>query len=121
MLAQRQAPPMPTVTLPVPWQSGQVPDAVLPLPPQLGQTPSPVPGAPGGAWSPGAIGAPRPDGCLPSPGLAGWSERPDDMASALDMSIDAPGSSSPATDRDRSTSPVRSSGVGEVEVFMLLR
>src|SRR4051812_42840625 len=93
---------MPTVTLPVPPQTGHAPLAARPLPPQLGQTSSPVPGVPAGASSPGLIFGWAPDGRSPR-APAGWSDLPGDAAAAA-MSMDAPGSSSPATDWARSRS-----------------
>jgi len=55
-----QAPPMPTVTLPVPWHWAHgLPPASLPDPPHTRQMLSPVPGVPAGASSPGlGAGAP---------------------------------------------------------------
>lgn len=53
---------MPTVTSPVSSHSGQVAPSLRPLPPQPRHTVSPVPGVPGGASSPGEVGAAGWDG-----------------------------------------------------------
>ncbi len=47
---------MPVMTVPVPRQLGHEPPSLRPLPPQARHAFSPVPGVPGGAWSPGLIG-----------------------------------------------------------------
>src|SRR5690606_14198511 len=49
----RQAPPIPSITLPVPPQFSHGLLLIRPVPRQTGQTSSPVPGVPGGASSPG--------------------------------------------------------------------
>ena len=86
-MVHAQAPPKPTVTLPLPLQDGHDPFAARPEPPHSRQMASPVPGVPSAASSPGLIAS----GGLETGCTADFS----DVAS---MSSDAPGSSSPATD-----------------------
>src|SRR5690349_14025104 len=64
-------PPIPSVTLPVPSQTGQGIPSCSPRPLQCGQMFSPVPGVPGAASSPGAVGSllipDQPGGEVPVP------------------------------------------------------
>lgn len=92
---------MPTVIFPVPSHSGHGDPFNVPSPPQVRHTSSPVPGVPAGASSPGLMGGVGAEGRAPS-APAGWSEAPGDLppdwAERAAKSIEAPGSSSPATD-----------------------
>ncbi len=98
--AAGQAPPMPTVTRPVPAHCVQgCASLPLPVPPHARQVSSPVPGVPGAASSPGASGAGALEGtdaCAALP--AGGAAAP---GAALAVSSAAPGSSSPAAECEK--------------------
>lgn len=102
-----QAPPTPTMTFPLPLQDRHGTLPTRPEPPHSRQMPSPVPGVPAGASSPGF----RTSRGVEIGPLAGLP------ADAPNISSEAPGSSSPATDwLARSSCSCESAGMPGLEL-----